>query len=71
LYYNYLTLNTNAKLRHFADYIDSTAFSDEINKDFIFNLYQEIKTYQPLVQKYQNARKKYLKQLLNKSTLMP
>lgn len=71
LYYNYLTLNTNAKIRNFEDYIDSTAFSDEVSKDFIANLYQETKTYQPLVIKYQQARKKYLKKLLNKTTLMP
>ena len=71
LYYNYLMLNTNAKIRHFNDYIEKTAFDDEINKDFIYNLYQRIKGYKPLVEKYQKVRQQYLKKLLNKDKLMP
>lgn len=71
LYYNYLMLNTNAKLRKFPDYIARTAFSDEVSKEFISNIYDQIKLYQPLYQKYQNLRRKYLKKILNKKELMP
>lgn len=71
LYYNYLTLNTNAKIRHFNDYIEKTAFDDEIDKKFIYNLYQKIKEYKPLIEKYQKIRQQYLKKILKKDKLMP
>lgn len=71
LYYNYLMLNTNAKLRKFDDYITSTAFSDEVSKSFIANIYKHIKEFQPLYSKYYSLRKKYLQKMLNKSELMP
>ncbi|MBR2651256.1 hypothetical protein IKD48_00215 [bacterium] len=64
-------LNTNAKLRKFDDYITSTAFSDEVSKSFIANIYKHIKEFQPLYSKYYSLRKKYLQKLLNKSELMP
>lgn len=71
LYYNYLMLNTHAKLRHFEDYISNTAFNDEIDKNFISKIYDKVKNYQPLVAKFQKARQKYLKKMLNKSELKP
>ena len=71
LYYNYLMLNTNAKVRKFDDYIHSVAFSDEIPVDFIKHVYEEVKKYKPTIETYQNARKQYLKHLLNIDEIMP
>lgn len=71
LYYNYLTLNTIAKIRKFPNYIAQTAFNDEIPVSFISNLYERIKRYQPLNKKFVEYRTKYLKKMLNKNELDP
>lgn len=71
LYYNYLMLNTNAKARKFEDYIDRTCFDDEVDKQFIQNIYKNIKTYSSSIYKYQEIRNKYLKHLLNIDEVKP
>lgn len=71
LYYNYLMLNTNAKARKFEDYIDRTCFDDEVDKNFIQNIYKNIKTYSSSIYKYQEIRNKYLKHLLNIDEVKP
>lgn len=71
LYYNYLMLNTNAKVRKFEDYIDRTCFEDEVDKQFIQNIYKNIKTYSSSIYKYQEIRNKYLKHLLNIEEVKP
>ena len=71
LYYNYLMLNTNAKARKFEDYIDRTCFEDEVDKQFIQNIYKNIKTYSSSIYKYQEIRNKYLKHLLNIDEVKP
>ncbi len=71
LYYNYLMLNTNAKVRKFEDYIDRTCFDDEVDKKFIQNIYKNIKTYSSSIYKYQEIRNKYLKHLLNIEEVKP
>ncbi len=48
MYYNYLQFNTYAKIRNFKDYIDAAAFNDEINLDFILNLYSKIEKFKDL-----------------------
>lgn len=71
LYYNYLMLNTNAKVRKFEDYIERVCFDDEVNKEFVQNIYTNIKTYSSSISKYQEIRNQYLKQLLNIDEVMP
>lgn len=71
LYYNYLMLNTNAKVRKFEDYIERVCFDDEVNKKFIQNIYENIKNYSSSIYKYQEIRNKYLKQLLNIEEVKP
>lgn len=71
LYYNYLMLNTNAKIRNFDDYIQSVCFNDEVDKEFIQNIYSNIKIYSKSIHKYQEIRSKYLKQILNIDNVMP
>lgn len=71
LYYNYLMLNTNAKVRKFEDYIERACFDDEVDKKFIQNIYKNIKTYSSSIYKYQEIRNKYLKHLLNIEEVKP
>lgn len=42
IYYNYLQLNTNAKIHNYEDYFTSTCFSDEINPELVTNLYKHV-----------------------------
>lgn len=71
LYYNYLMLNTNAKVRNFADYISRTAFDDEIEPNFINHVYDQVKSYKSLYKEYIDLRNKYLKKLLNVKQIQP
>jgi oligoendopeptidase F len=34
--------NTLCKIRNFDDYVDATAFDDEVNQPFITNLYKNV-----------------------------
>ena len=71
LYYNYLMLNTHAKIRKFNDYIDRVCFNDEVNKEFILNIYNNIKIYSNSIHKYQSIRSEYLKKILHIDKVMP
>ncbi len=71
LYYNYLQLNTLAKVRGFDNYVAQTAFADEIKVDFILKLYEKIKLFKPLIKRYQKAKAPVLKQLFNLSKINP
>lgn len=71
LYYNYLMLNTNAKVRKFANYIDATAFEDEIEPSFIRHVYDQVKLYEPYISDYTKVRDGYLKKLINVSKIEP
>ena len=72
LYYNYLMLNTVAKLKKFDDYIDSVCFDDEIDKKYILNIYEHIKSNSDLISKYRKYRNQYIKKILNiNDDLMP
>jgi oligoendopeptidase F len=71
LYYNYLLLNTNAKIYKFKDYVELTVFSDEINREFILNLYQAIAKFKPLINNYRLELFKKLKQQLHLTELEP
>ncbi len=72
LYYNYLMLNTFAKLKKFDDYIDSVCFDDEIDKKYILNIYEHIKSNSDLISKYRKYRNQYIKKILNiNDDLMP
>lgn len=71
LYHNYLMFNTHAKIHHFNDYIESTAFSDEIKVDLIKTLYDQTKLFKPLYQQYRGITNKLLKKQLNLNQLEP
>ena len=45
LYYTYLRYNSTAKLRNFKDYVNASAFADEINDSFILNLYKNVESF--------------------------
>lgn len=71
LYYNYLSLNTDCKVRNFKDYVDSCCFSDEIKRELILHIYDQVKEYKTLHKQYVEHRKILLKQLLKLSKLEP
>lgn len=71
LYYNYLMLNTNAKIRGFEDYIHSTAYNDEIKVDFINKVYENVKLYKPLVNKFTETRSSILKKMYSLKKVEP
>lgn len=71
LYYNYLGLNTSAQVYHFKDYITSSTFADEIDVNFITNLYCEVKGFKPLFQKYRKIKNQLLKEHLKLNKLEP
>lgn len=68
LYYTYLEFNTYAKLRNFKNYVDASAFYDEINETFITSLYKRVESLKQLHKAYSDKVKKLLcKQLKIKS----
>lgn len=71
LYFNYLSLNQQAKARNFDDYIQRAAFDDSVDKNLISHIYNEVKKFKPSFQEYQKLRSSYLKKLLNVSKVQP
>lgn len=64
LYNNYLYLNQQAKAKNFEDYIAQTAFDDEVEKSLIPHIYEQVKKYKPVYEKFNKLRTTYLKHLL-------
>jgi len=71
LYYNYLKLNTYAKLHNFKDYISKTCFMDEIEVSFIENLYKQVAKFKPTYDEYLKKRRHYLKKQLDVKKIKP
>lgn len=71
LYYNYLTLNTYAKLRKYKDYIDAAADADEVKEDLILHIYKMVETFKPSEDKYAKKVKALLKKQLGLKKLEP
>lgn len=71
LYYNYLMLNNNAKIRKHNDYIDQSCHEDEINNDFIEAIYSNTKKYKKLLRKFENARHAFIKVKYNIDKIEP
>ncbi len=71
LYYNYLMLNTNSKLRHYKDYIDAAADADEVDKKLILHIYKMVEQYKPLVKEYTKKFNGLLKKQLHLTKLEP
>ncbi|MDE6476810.1 MAG: hypothetical protein K2L48_01220, partial [Mycoplasmoidaceae bacterium] len=71
LYYNYLMLNTNSKLRNYKDYIDAAADADEVDEKLILHIYKMIEKFKPSIDNYSKKFNKLLKKQLNISKLEP
>ena len=71
LYYNYLKLNTNAKIHNFEDYVSASAYSDEIDVSFITTLYEQVQKFKDIHTKYRNALDNLLKKQLNIEKVEP
>mgnify|MGYP002470902818 CR=1 FL=1 len=71
LYYNYLMLNTNSKLRNYKDYIDAAADADEVDEKLILHIYKMIQKFKPSIDNYSKKFNKLLKKQLNLPKLEP
>lgn len=71
LYYNYLMLNTNSKLRNYKDYIDAAADADEVDQKLILHIYKMVQTFKPSIKTYSDKVNKLLKKQLNLNKLEP
>ncbi|GHU27379.1 hypothetical protein FACS1894152_3930 [Bacilli bacterium] len=64
-------LNTSSKLHKFADYINATAFSDEIDVKLITALYKNVALFKSSVEKYKKVVEPLLKHQLKLNKLEP
>lgn len=71
LYYNYLKLNTYAKLKNYPDYVSKTAFDDEIKVDLILNLYKYVASFKESYKNYRQIFSALLKEKLKLKDLEP
>lgn len=71
LYYNYLSLNQQAKAKNFEDYIAKAAFDDVVDKSLITLIYDQVKLYKEANEDYKKARNAYLKKLIKVSKIEP
>lgn len=71
LYYNYLMLNNNAKIRNYNDYIDQSCNEDEININFVQSIYRNTKKYKKLLRKFEKERHSFIKFKYNIDQIEP
>lgn len=71
LYQVYLKYNTYAKIRNFKNYVEETAFQDEINSSFIPFVYDQIAKYAPLNKEYNSLIKSAIKKRLKVKNVEP
>lgn len=71
LYYTYLRFNSSAKLRNFKDYVNASAFADEIDEAFILNLYKNVESFKSIYVAYENKVEKLLAKQLKLKELEP
>lgn len=65
LYYTYLKFNTDAKLYKFKDYIDEATYSDEIDTNYVLDIYKNVESFKTIYKKYQTVLTKILSKQLN------
>ncbi len=71
LYYTYLRYNSSAKLRGFKDYVNASAFADEIDESFILNIYKNVESFKSIYSTYKNKIENLLKKQLKINKLEP
>lgn len=71
LYFNYLMLNSYAKIRNFNNYVDAVSFGDEIQTSMILSLYKNVQTFKPLTEKYHHATTKIIQNFLSLKKVEP
>lgn len=71
IYYNFLDLNTSAKIRKHKDYVEQCCFDDEIDRQLITFIYQQVKNFKLSHTEYSKHRNGLLKGLLTLKTLEP
>ncbi|GMO15293.1 MAG: oligoendopeptidase F [Mycoplasmoidaceae bacterium] len=71
LYYNYLKLNTYAKLHNYKNYIDRTCNNDEIDISLIESLYKYVELFKPTYLSFKKESSNKLKSKLKLKKLEP
>ncbi|WEK83163.1 MAG: oligoendopeptidase F [Mycoplasma sp.] len=71
LYYTYLKFNTDAKLYNFKDYVEASAYDDEVSVEFIKNIYKHVKNFGDIYDAYSKKVKKLLCKQLKIKKLEP
>ena len=71
LHYNYLDLNQSAKIRKYKDYVESSCDADEVNRDFLLNIYKGVERFAPIYKNFSNSRNKILKKIYGFKNLYP
>jgi oligoendopeptidase F len=64
-------LNTSSRLHKFKDYVDATAFADEIDSSLITNLYKNAEIFKTSCQQYNKVYATFLKKKLHLKSLEP
>ncbi|MGL4617245.1 MAG: oligoendopeptidase F [Mycoplasmoidaceae bacterium] len=71
LYYNYLDLNQSAKIRKYKDYVESSCDNDEVNRDFLLNIYKGVESFAPIYKNFSSSRNKILKAIYGLKKIYP
>lgn len=71
LYQVYLKYNTYAKIRNFKNYVEETAFNDEINSNFIPFVYDQVAKYALLNKEYNSLIKSAIKKRIKVKKVQP
>lgn len=71
LYYNYLRVNTWAKVRKFKNYIDAALDNDEVNEKLLLSVYDNVASYKDLNVKFKTFRNKMIKKMFKIKELEP
>lgn len=71
LYQVYLKYNTYAKIRNFKNYVEETAFQDEINPNFIPFVYEQVAKYASLNKQYNSLIKSAIKKRIKVKNVEP
>lgn len=71
LYQVYLKYNTYAKIRNFKNYVEETAFQDEINPNFIPFVYEQVAKYASLNKEYNSLIKSVIKKRIKVKNVEP
>lgn len=71
LYYNYLRANTWAKVKNYKDYIESTLENDEVDRELLLSIYDNVEEYRNTFVKFRKARINFIKKMYKIKKIEP